>query len=520
MKTKLLTTLVFLLFGTMMIKAQSGLVGIMAGTPSQKKDKKTKNQNQLEFEVNNDAGIPIRYGVASETNKTLSVIGGKKYYSDVSELSIPQSVKKDGIIYTVTEIGEKAFGSVMWGGCKIEKITLPSTIIKIGDEAFAFCLKLESLNLPEGLLEIGKKSFCATRSLSKLSIPNSVRIIGEGAFWWGIGGQSSTAEFDNLPLFITSNNCENIGISRNSFETYLAYHPRTSQPTAAQPQPQVVYVQAPQQQPATPVVEKPKAPSSDVDINLPESKGDNSKTFAVIIANENYQEEVKVEYALNDGEMFKQYCQKVLGIPEKNVHMRKDATRNNMIGEISWMQQVAKAYNGEGRFIVYYAGHGIPDESTGVSYLLPVDGKGSMLETGYSLAKFYQTLGEMPAECVTVFMDACFSGAQRGEGMLASARSVAIKAKPQAPQGKMVVFSAAQGDETAYPYKEKEHGMFTYYLLKKLQETRGNVSLDELANYLIQQVSRESIVSNGKSQTPSISASTTMGNEWKTMKLK
>ena len=55
--------------------------------------------------------------------------------------------------------------------------------------------------------------------------------------------------------------------------------------------------------------------------------------------------------------------------------------------------------------------------------------------TGYSLQQFYKELGDMPSAGVTVFMDACFSGSKRGEGMLASARGVAIKAKAQAPTG-------------------------------------------------------------------------------------
>ncbi len=207
-------------------------------------------------------------------------------------------------------------------------------------------------------------------------------------------------------------------------------------------------------------------------------------------------------------------------LPEKNIHIRKDATRNNIIAEMSWLKQVANAYNGSARFIIYYAGHGIPDEKTGTSYLLPVDGNGSMIETGYSLQQFYKQLSDIPSSGVTVFMDACFSGSKRGDGMIASARGVAIKAKTQIPQGKMVVFSAAQGDETAYPFKEKEHGLFTYYLLKKLKETKGNVSLEELSSYITEKVSRESIVSNGKSQTPSIRISESYGSDWKNMKLK
>lgn len=261
-------------------------------------------------------------------------------------------------------------------------------------------------------------------------------------------------------------------------------------------------------------------PSSDVDVDIPTTNNENENMFAVIIANENYQEEAKVDYALNDGEIFKTYCYQVLGIPEKNIHIRKDATLNNMIAEMSWMQQVSKAYNGTARFLVFYAGHGVPDEKTGTSFLLPVDGKSTMYETGYSLLNFYKELGEMPSAGVIVFMDACFNGSKRGDGMLAAARGVAIKAKLEIPLGKMVVFSAAQGDETAYPFIEKGHGLFTYYLLKKLKETKGKASLGELSSYLVEKVSRESIVCNGKSQTPSTSASIEFSDDWKKIKLK
>jgi hypothetical protein len=264
----------------------------------------------------------------------------------------------------------------------------------------------------------------------------------------------------------------------------------------------------------------PETPTSDVDVNIPENTTNNNYTFAVIFANENYQEEVNVDFALNDGEMFKQYCHKVFGMPEENIHIRRNATLNNMKAEIAWMQQVAKAYKGEARFFLYYAGHGIPDEKSGVSYLLPVDGKATMVETGYSLDNFYEALSMMPVKNVTVFMDACFSGSKRGEGMLTSVRGVAVKAKAQTPKGNVVVFSAAQGDETAYPFKEKKHGLFTYFLLKKLKDTQGNVSYEDLASYLCDQVTRKSIVANGKSQTPTVMSSASISDSWKALKLK
>jgi hypothetical protein len=104
--------------------------------------------------------------------------------------------------------------------------------------------------------------------------------------------------------------------------------------------------------------------------------------------------------------------------------------------------------------------------------------------------------------------------------MMASARGVAIKAKNSSPKGNMVVFSAATGEETAYPYKEKRHGLFTYYLLKKLQMSKGNMSLGELQTYVANEVAKRSIVVNGKSQTPTISTSANIGEGWKTWTLK
>ena len=259
---------------------------------------------------------------------------------------------------------------------------------------------------------------------------------------------------------------------------------------------------------------------SDVDVDIPVNATDNDKTFAVIISNENYQNEKKVDFANNDGWMFKEYCQKTLGIPAKNIHYRADATYNNIKHELNWIRQVAEAYNNEAKVIFYFAGHGVPDEYSKEAYLLPVDAISSDVSTGMSLNTLYKSLGDMSANKVFVFLDACFSGALRGNGMLASARGVAIKSKADEPQGNMVVFSAATGQETAYPYKTKNHGMFTYFMLKKLKESKGDMTLDELSEYVITNVKQQSIVVNGKSQTPTVSTSVSLSEGWKELKLK
>ena len=65
-----------------------------------------------------------------------------------------------------------------------------------------------------------------------------------------------------------------------------------------------------------------------------------------------------------------------------------------------------------------------------------------------------------------------------------------------------------------------QHGLFTYFLLKKLQETKGNVTLGELGDYLKSEVKRQSFLKNNKVQTPMVSVATLLQNQWKTIKLK
>ena len=258
---------------------------------------------------------------------------------------------------------------------------------------------------------------------------------------------------------------------------------------------------------------------SEVDRNIPITNIQNKNTFVLIIANEDYQSVASVPFARNDGRIFHQYCELTLGVPSRNIHEQANATGNQIKSQINWLRNVVEVFDSP-NIIFYYAGHGIPDENSRSAYLLPVDGIGSDISTGYKLDDLYSALGDMPAAHITVFMDACFSGSKREDGMLASARGVALKAKSGVPQGNMVVFSAAQGDETAYPNREQQHGLFTYYLLKKLQETEGNVALKELGDYITKQVSQQSILINSKKQTPCVTPSASLGTEWQNWKLK
>lgn len=269
-----------------------------------------------------------------------------------------------------------------------------------------------------------------------------------------------------------------------------------------------------------PVPTVPVANIYNVDTDIPVIDQKNHNTFAIIFANENYQRESKVEFAINDGKTFEAYCRQVLGLPEKNVHYVANATLNNMIAELDWLSELCKAYKGEATVLFFYAGHGIPSEQDGSPYLLPVDAIGHNLRTCYSLDELYSLLGNLPAKKVVVMMDACFSGTKRSGDMMTSARGVAIKVRQKTPPGNLVVFSAALGDETAFSYKDAKHGLFTYFLLKKLKETKGTTTLGELSEYVTDQVRRYSVVENGKSQTPTVNPSLALLPVWKDLKLR
>ncbi len=402
-----------------------------------------------------------------------------KYPKGDGVLEIPESIVVNGKMYYVTAIGRAAFA----GFKNMKIVKLPAGIEKI--EAYAFFRS----------------------SIEKIVIPASVEIVEDRAF--GQCGKLKDLVFEGNDIMLGS------GLYDESLNINVRYMETGGNDMAQNS------IKEERRKKSEKAKETFVVGTSDVDTDIPHISTKNDETFAIIFANEKYDTEANVEYAINDGEMFRNYCLRTLGIPEENIHFRKNATLNHIKNEIAWIEKVAQAYDGEAKFIIYYAGHGIPDENTRAAYLLPTDGSGTNTATGYSLDEMYSKLGNTNAKNVTVFLDACFSGAVRGDGMLASARGVAVKVKKNSvTTGNLVVFSAAQGDETAYPYNEKGHGMFTYFLLKKLQESKGEVTYGELAKYIKEQVSRRAIVINEKSQTPTVIPSSSMGENWKKMKLK
>ena len=65
-----------------------------------------------------------------------------------------------------------------------------------------------------------------------------------------------------------------------------------------------------------------------------------------------------------------------------------------------------------------------------------------------------------------------------------------------------------------------KHGLFTYYLLRKIQETKADCTLGEIADYVKSEVFKKSIEMNGNPQTPTVAVSESLENTWRSKKLK
>lgn len=246
----------------------------------------------------------------------------------------------------------------------------------------------------------------------------------------------------------------------------------------------------------------------------------NDKTFAVIITNEDYEMAKKVDNAMNDGLAFREYCLKTLGLPANNVMHSTNVTYGKMRKVFKDIKDLTSLYEEKLNLIVYYAGHGIPDNETKDAYLMPVDADGTDTSVCFSLKEFYDNLNAMELNQCVVFLDACFSGAQRDGDMIVAARGVQLKPKEIKPEGKTIVFSATSGDEAAYSYKDEDHGLFTYFLLKKLQESKGKVSLGELSDYLSDNVGKHSRLVNKAAQTPNVIVPPSREKDWRSIKLR
>lgn len=83
----------------------------------------------------------------------------------------------------VFEEGTKIIPNSICQHCEgLKNLTLPSSLRKIGFDAFSDCTSIEEIELPDGLEEIDDAAFDGDERLKEITLPNSLTKIGHQAF--------------------------------------------------------------------------------------------------------------------------------------------------------------------------------------------------------------------------------------------------------------------------------------------------------------------------------------------------
>jgi hypothetical protein len=112
----------------------------------------------------------------TDLSEEISYPWGETYYEQKWEVQFSIKPAVEGADIATTEIGENAF----YNNQSLINVTLPETITKIGDYAFANS-SLESITLSNNLEHIGHQAFRETR-LQTFDMPDSVTYVGHGLF--------------------------------------------------------------------------------------------------------------------------------------------------------------------------------------------------------------------------------------------------------------------------------------------------------------------------------------------------
>ncbi len=244
----------------------------------------------------------------------------------------------------------------------------------------------------------------------------------------------------------------------------------------------------------------PSHVSVDVDEPLAYQVAPDPDAVALVIGVERYSNEVPpVMYAVRDARAIARHLRDVLGVDSGNVITLLDEQATSTNIRVAVERKLAnRVVAGRSTVYVYFAGHGVADPKDRVPYLVPFDGDPKFPhDTCYATAGLYQAIGRLKARRALVMLDACFTGVASREpqptALMPTVRPLmVVPIVPAVPSG-VTVLAASGADEMSAAAPDKQHGLFTYFLLKALRgETaaRRDFSLRDVFTYVRENVQK------------------------------
>lgn len=177
----------------------------------------------------------------------------------------------------------------------------------------------------------------------------------------------------------------------------------------------------------------------------------------------------------------------------ENENIKNQPTRSNIMSLTHLLATNSRAND---TILFYFAGHGF--EKNGINYLLPSDSRLNILsDSAIPLKWLKDTLGLSPARKKFMVIDACHSGSLLGRSC-SYPMSESFYEKMFAESEGFAILSSCKIGQLSYDYPEKNHGVFSYYLLEGLKgaadsDGDGIITVPDSNNYVSKKLHEWSI---------------------------